>query len=218
MKPAPFDYCCPDSVAEAVEVLAANKGEAKVMAGGQSLGPMLNFRVVRPALIVDVSRLLELDYVRQRKDGGLSIGALTRHRELETSALVVAGVSVEHPVLQKYFEILSKIALDTTYNCACYAFALDAAISQLLNDAGLAAPSQKLGDDASIGENYRQRLEAAVKAIVSLRRGKEGDWNYTKDGSRFDNSNSQFAVLGLVKFQGTGYLFHGFDLCVSTYA
>jgi CO/xanthine dehydrogenase FAD-binding subunit len=94
MKPAPFDYCCPDSVAEAVEVLAANKGEAKVMAGGQSLGPMLNFRVVRPALIVDVSRLLELDYVRQRKDGGLSIGALTRHRELETSALVAARFPV----------------------------------------------------------------------------------------------------------------------------
>jgi carbon-monoxide dehydrogenase medium subunit len=49
---------------------------------------MLNFRVVRPALIIDISRLLELEYVRERNDGGLTIGALTRHRILETSALV----------------------------------------------------------------------------------------------------------------------------------
>ena len=88
MKPAPFDYCCPDSVEEALEVLSARAGDAKVMAGGQSLMPMLNFRVVRPALIVDVSRLLELEYVRERADGGLTIGALTRHRVLETSSLV----------------------------------------------------------------------------------------------------------------------------------
>ncbi|WMY09551.1 FAD binding domain-containing protein [Paraburkholderia phenoliruptrix] len=88
MKPAPFDYCCPDTIDEAVEVLAANVDDAKLMAGGQSLTPMLNFRVVRPTLIIDISRLLELEYVRERNDGGLTIGALTRHRILETSALV----------------------------------------------------------------------------------------------------------------------------------
>lgn len=88
MKPAPFDYCCPDSVEETVQLLASRLGDAKIMAGGQSLGPMLNFRVVRPELIVDVSRLLELDFVREREDGGLSVGALTRHRVLETSPLV----------------------------------------------------------------------------------------------------------------------------------
>jgi carbon-monoxide dehydrogenase medium subunit len=88
MKPAAFDYCCPDSVKEAVTTLASWGDEAKVMAGGQSLVPMMNFRVVRPAMVVDISRLLELDYVRERDDGGLSIGALTRHRVLETSPLV----------------------------------------------------------------------------------------------------------------------------------
>lgn len=94
MKPAPFDYCCPDSIEEAIEVLAANAGDAKLMAGGQSLTPMLNFRVVRPALIIDISRLLELDYVRERNDGGLTIGALTRHRVLETSQLVASRFPV----------------------------------------------------------------------------------------------------------------------------
>src|SRR5262245_55497995 len=116
---------------------------------------------------------------------------------LETYALVVAGVSVEHPVIQKNFEILGKMALDQTYTCACYAFALDAAISQLQNDAGLAAPSQKFRDDLGIGANYRQRLEAAAKALISIRRGKEADSKDTKDPIAFDNSNSQFAVLGL---------------------
>lgn len=94
MKPAPFDYCCPDSIDEAIEVLAANAGDAKLMAGGQSLTPMLNFRVVRPALIIDISRLLELEYVRERTDGGLTIGALTRHRILETSELVASRFPV----------------------------------------------------------------------------------------------------------------------------
>jgi CO/xanthine dehydrogenase FAD-binding subunit len=94
MKPAPFDYCCPDTIDEAVEVLAANIDDAKLMAGGQSLTPMLNFRVVRPALIIDISRLLELEYVRERGDGGLTIGALTRHRVLETSALVASRFPV----------------------------------------------------------------------------------------------------------------------------
>jgi len=94
MKPAPFDYCCPDTIDEAVEVLAANVDDAKLMAGGQSLTPMLNFRVVRPALIIDISKLLELEYVRERNDGGLTIGALTRHRILETSALVASRFPV----------------------------------------------------------------------------------------------------------------------------
>ncbi|RQS26851.1 MULTISPECIES: xanthine dehydrogenase family protein subunit M [unclassified Burkholderia] len=88
MKPAPFDYCCPDSVDEAIAVLAASRGDAKLMAGGQSLMPMLNFRVVRPAMIVDIRKLVELDYVRERENGGLEVGALTRHRVLETSLQV----------------------------------------------------------------------------------------------------------------------------------
>ena len=87
MKPAPFDYACPDSVDEAVALLAAN-ADAKVIAGGQSLMPMINFRVVRPSLLVDIGRLLELDFVRALPDGGACIGALTRHRVLETSPLI----------------------------------------------------------------------------------------------------------------------------------
>lgn len=88
MKPAPFEYRCADSVEEAVALLAAHRGDAKLIAGGQSLVPMLNFRVVRPAMLIDIGRLIELDYVRQAEGGGLVVGALTRHRTLETSPLV----------------------------------------------------------------------------------------------------------------------------------
>jgi len=116
---------------------------------------------------------------------------------LETYALVVAGVSVDHPIVKKNFETLQGANLDQTYSVACYAFALDAAISQLQNDAALGAPSQKLRDDPSIGSAYRGRLEAAVNALIRIRRPKEGDFNYTADRARFDNSNTQFGVLGL---------------------
>ncbi len=116
---------------------------------------------------------------------------------LETYALVVAGVSVDHPLVRKNFETLQGINLDQTYTVACYAFALDAAMSQLQNDAALGSPSQKLRDDPGIGSAYRGRLEAAVTALVRIRRPKEGDWNYTADRGGFDNSNTQFGVLGL---------------------
>jgi aerobic carbon-monoxide dehydrogenase medium subunit len=100
MKPAAFDYLCPASVDEATVQLAEYGGEAKVLAGGQSLVPMLNFRVVRPSILIDINRLASLDFVEEH-NGGLRIGALTRHRTLETSPLVrerfpVLGAAMKH--------------------------------------------------------------------------------------------------------------------------
>ncbi len=85
MKPAAFDYRLPGTVEEAVALLAA-ADNAKVIAGGQSLVPMLNFRLVAPDLLVDIARLPTLGGIWPRNDGGLGIGALTRHRDLELSA------------------------------------------------------------------------------------------------------------------------------------
>ena len=107
MKPAPFDYCCPDTVEEALAVLSANAADAKIMAGGQSLMPMLNFRVVRPQLVIDISRLLELDFMRERADAGLTIGALTRHRVLETSPLVAS----RFPVIPETMQHVAHLAI-----------------------------------------------------------------------------------------------------------
>jgi aerobic carbon-monoxide dehydrogenase medium subunit len=82
MKPAAFDYHAPRSVDEAVELLAAHGDDAKVLAGGQSLVPAMNFRLARPAVLVDINRIAELDFCIA-SDGALRIGALTRHLRFE---------------------------------------------------------------------------------------------------------------------------------------
>lgn len=85
MKPAPFDYVVPTTVVEAVGMLGADD-EAKVIAGGQSLAPLLAMRLARPTVLVDVARL---PLARIAVDGGvIEIGALVRHRALETDPLL----------------------------------------------------------------------------------------------------------------------------------
>ncbi len=82
MKPAPFSYHRTRSVPETVAMLAELGDGAKILAGGQSLVPMMNFRLARPSALVDVTRVPGLEYLRAGPDG-LRIGALTRHRTVE---------------------------------------------------------------------------------------------------------------------------------------
>ena len=82
MKPAPFGYSDPRSIDETLALLARHGDDAKILAGGQSLVPLLNFRLARPALIVDVNRVDGLDALT-REDGTLRVGALVRQRRLE---------------------------------------------------------------------------------------------------------------------------------------
>jgi carbon-monoxide dehydrogenase medium subunit len=81
VKPAVFDYYRPETVAEAVSLLASVE-DAKVLAGGQSLVPAMNFRLSRPAALVDINRIPDLDGI-EAGDGWLTIGALARHRAFE---------------------------------------------------------------------------------------------------------------------------------------
>ena len=82
MKPAPFDYVAPASLDEAVSAMATGGGDAKILAGGQSLVPMLALRLARPTVLVDINRLPGLDGIREAS-GMLEIGALVRQRALE---------------------------------------------------------------------------------------------------------------------------------------
>jgi carbon-monoxide dehydrogenase medium subunit len=86
MKPPPFSYHDPRTVADAVGMLAS-LDNAKLLAGGQSLMPMLNMRYVQPDHIIDLNRVDGLSYIRER-DGALDIGAMTRQRDIEFSDLV----------------------------------------------------------------------------------------------------------------------------------
>ena len=88
MKPARFDYFAPTEIQEAVSLLEEYGDNAKVLAGGQSLMPLLNMRLSRPSVIVDINRIDEMAYVEENPDGGLRIGALTRQRTLERLPLV----------------------------------------------------------------------------------------------------------------------------------
>lgn len=87
MKPAPFDYVRPASLAEALATLREHGDEAKCLAGGQSLVPLLNLRLSKPRILVDLNPLTDLAHLGIA-DGHLAIGALTRQRTIETSATV----------------------------------------------------------------------------------------------------------------------------------
>ena len=87
MRPAPFDYVAPRSVDEALDLLARRGDEAKLLAGGQSLVPMMNMRLVRPALMVDLNRVAGLGALREDA-GGLRLGALVRQHALERDGRV----------------------------------------------------------------------------------------------------------------------------------
>jgi carbon-monoxide dehydrogenase medium subunit len=94
MKPAAFDYVVADSVDAACAALG--RGDAKIIAGGQSLVPMLNFRLLRPAILVDINRIPGLAFIRE-DDTAITVGALTRHHQLETS-----------PVIARHLPLLSE--------------------------------------------------------------------------------------------------------------
>ena len=88
MKPPVFDYVAPGSLDEALELLAEHGDDAKILAGGQSLIPLMNFRLAQPALLVDLNGLHELAGVRVDGEGRLRIGGMTRQRTLEREPLV----------------------------------------------------------------------------------------------------------------------------------
>jgi carbon-monoxide dehydrogenase medium subunit len=89
MKPAPFEYHRPESTDEALARLAEHGYDAKLLAGGQSLVPAMNFRLAQPAVLIDLNRIRPLDYVAQ-VNGGLRIGAMTRQATVERHPLVAA--------------------------------------------------------------------------------------------------------------------------------
>jgi CO/xanthine dehydrogenase FAD-binding subunit len=99
MKPASFKYIQADCEAALLAALSAHGGEAHLLAGGQSLVPMMNFRIVSPSVLIDLNRIDALSFVRS--DGNtLRIGALTRHAMLEDSDDVAKGCPLLHDAIK----------------------------------------------------------------------------------------------------------------------
>src|SRR5512141_256106 len=94
MKLPPFDYACPATLAEAVSLLASRGGDAKALAGGQSLMPMMAFRLAAPSLLVDLRKIPDLDRIEIGSDG-VRLGARVRWRDILDSKALGAA----HPLL-----------------------------------------------------------------------------------------------------------------------
>jgi len=135
MKPAPFKYYAPSTVDEALARLAQHGWDAKVLAGGQSLVPMMNFRLAQPAVMVDLNEISDLFYIQPSRNGGLSIGAMTRQRTVELDPTVAkrcpmlaeALTKVAHPQIRSRGTLGGSIAhADPSAELVALSVALDA--------------------------------------------------------------------------------------------
>src|SRR5690349_3451925 len=103
MKPSPFDYIRADTCSEALEVLAGSGQDTKVLAGGQSLLPLLNMRLARPSVVLDINHIPDLDGLEMGSSGQasetLTIGALVRQRTLERRAAQHVNLRLMHTAL-----------------------------------------------------------------------------------------------------------------------
>ena len=99
MKPPVFDYHRPRTVDEAISLLAQHGGEAKLLAGGQSLIPAMNFRLARPAILIDLNAVTELSYIHGANGDGLRLGAMTRQRAVERSPVVAKAAPLLHETM-----------------------------------------------------------------------------------------------------------------------
>jgi carbon-monoxide dehydrogenase medium subunit len=109
MKPARFEYFAPQSIDEAVSLLSGVDGkEKKVLAGGQSLLPMMNFRLTTPEVLIDLNRISDLAFIEERGDV-LEIGAMTRQRFIEFSPLVAKRL----PLLQEAVRLVGHLPTRT---------------------------------------------------------------------------------------------------------
>ncbi|MEW5938522.1 MAG: xanthine dehydrogenase family protein subunit M [Chloroflexota bacterium] len=96
MKPPPFEYFAPTTVEEALAHLAEYGYDAKPLAGGQSLIPMMNFRLAQPSVLVDLNNIPELSYIRPDENGGVLVGATTRHKTVGNDPLIAKQVPLVH--------------------------------------------------------------------------------------------------------------------------
>jgi carbon-monoxide dehydrogenase medium subunit len=134
MKPASFEYAAPETLAEAVALLQEHDMEAKLLAGGQSLMPLLNMRLARPGVLIDLGRVAGLDYIRE-EGPAIALGAMTTKRSVERSELVrarqpllhAATVLIAHPQIRSRGTVGGSMAqADPAAEYPAVALALDA--------------------------------------------------------------------------------------------
>lgn len=176
MKPAPFEYHAPTDRVAALALLAESGFDAKILAGGQSLVPAMNFRLARPSILIDVNRIDDLFGVRIADDGSTLIGAMTRQRELERSPLIAerapliaeAMPHIAHPQIRNRGTIGGSLAhADPAAELPALAVALNARL-RLQSQSGerwLSAADFFLGVLTTALEPDEMLVEIAIPAL-----------------------------------------------------
>ena len=95
MKPAAFDYYAPTTIDDVMMLLRRHGSDARLLAGGQTLLPMMNFRLAAPEVIIDLNRIPELAFIREA-GGQVRVGAMTRQRTLEFSPVIARDLPLLH--------------------------------------------------------------------------------------------------------------------------
>jgi carbon-monoxide dehydrogenase medium subunit len=195
MKPAPFVYVRAASVEHALEVLAEHGDDALVLAGGQSLVPMLNLRLVQPTVVLDINALNGLAVIEPHAAGGLQVGALVRHREIAADPMVAARAPllraaapwIAHPAVRHRGTLGGSLALgDPAAEWPACAVALDATIRLASRTGGercVAAESffhglyrsDRRGDELLVGCDFAQASPDSVFSFRELAR-RHGDY------------------------------------------
>ncbi len=161
MKPPLFEYLAPRSVDETLDTLGKLGDRAKVLAGGQSLVPLLNFRLVRPEYLVDINGLRDLAYIRE-ENGHLAIGAMTRQRAVERSAAVRARCPLLAEAIPQigHFQIRNRGTVGGSLAHADPAAELPAVVAAL--DGRLTVRGPKATRTLTAGEFFQGYLTTAL--------------------------------------------------------
>lgn len=199
MKPAPFDYVTATSVADVVNHLATADRETKILAGGQSLIPVLNMRMARPEVLVDITRIVDLQQIEISDDGGLRIGAAVRQSDALNHpgvrrgwpAVTAAIRHIGHPQIRNNGTVCGSLAhADSSAELPAVAVLLDA----LLEVSSLRGERQIPAADFFLG-TFTTALEPdeVVTAVLFPR----SDAGTRHDLTEFTQRRGDFATVGV---------------------
>jgi len=201
MIPAAFDYTVAESADHAIQLLGEAGDEAKLLAGGHSLLPMMRFRLATPTMLIDVGRLNDLSYIRQ-ENGHIAIGAMTKHMDLETSEVLADAC----PLLQHVASLVGdpsvrhKGTLGGTMAHSDPASDLPAAVLALGGTIVAQGPNGKRDIAATeFFTGYFESVLAADEMIVEVKvPANTGGWNYQK----FNRRAQDWAIVGVCVADG----------------
>ena len=198
MIPAGFDYVRADSAEAAIAAVAEHGDDAKLLAGGMSLIPLMKLRLATPTVLVDIGRVRDLSYIRDAGDH-VAIGALTRHRDLETSELLAAECGVVRAVAAQVGDNQVRHRGTIGGSVAHGDPASDLPAALVAIDATFVAQGRSGSREIAAGDFFQGFLETALDAdelLTEIRVPKAGATGF--DYQKFNRRAQDWAIVGAV--------------------